>query len=249
MDLQLTDATHEHSLSKLQIRLPILVVGGGLTAVDAATEALAYYPLQVGRFYQRITSLGGLPPSLSKEEREIAEEFLSHARELRAGNRSLLEKGSTIVYRKHLIDSPSYRLNAEELNLALRQGVCFLENATPYEIKTDPSGHIESLVVTTPQGLQELDCRTLLVATGTHPNKILEQEDLHLKEEGENILISYKGKEQLSFFGDLHPIYEGNVVKAMASAKDGYPQLCQAMSECPPSLVPNFFEKLDQLFC
>jgi NADPH-dependent glutamate synthase beta subunit-like oxidoreductase len=246
MDLQLTDATHEHSLANLQIRLPILVVGGGLTAVDTATEALAYYPLQVERFSQRTASLGGLPPSLSKEERDIAEEFLNHAREFRTGNRSLLERGSTIVYRKRLIDSPSYRLNAEELDLALRQGVRFLENATPHEIKTDSSGHIESLVVITPQGLQEIPCRTLLISIGTNPNKVLEQEDLRLKTE-EDVLISYQGKDRLSFFGDLHPIYEGNVVKAMASAKDGYPKVCQVLSECPPSPAPDLFEKLDQL--
>jgi NADPH-dependent glutamate synthase beta subunit-like oxidoreductase len=246
MDLQLTDATHEQSLSNLQIRLPILVVGGGLTAVDTATEALAYYPVQVERFTQQTESSGGLSPSLSNEEREIAEEFLNHAREFRADNRSLLEKGSTIVYRKTLQESPSYRLNAEELDLALRQGVRFLENAAPHEIKVDASGHIESLIVTTPHGLQEIPCRTLLISIGTHPNKVLEEEDLHLKAE-EDVLISYKGKDRVSFFGDLHPIYEGNVVKAMASAKDGYPRLCQALSEYPPSPTPDFFEKLDQL--
>ena len=27
----------------------------------------------------------------------------------------------------------------------------------------------------------------------------------------------------ISFFGDLHPSFSGNVVKAMASAKQGYP--------------------------
>jgi NADPH-dependent glutamate synthase beta subunit-like oxidoreductase len=246
MDLQLTDATHEQSLSNLQIRLPILVVGGGLTAVDTATEALAYYPVQVERFTQRTESLGDLPPSLSKEERGISEEFLNHAHEFRADNRSLLEKGCTIVYRKPLIDSPSYRLNAEELDLALRQGVRFLENAAPHEIKVDASGHIESLVVTTPQGLQEIPCRTLLISIGTHPNKVLEQEDLCLKTE-EDVLISYKGKDRLSFFGDLHPIYEGNVVKAMASAKNGYPKVCQALSEYSPSPTPDFFDKLDRL--
>lgn len=246
MDLQLTDATHEQSLSNLQIRLPILVVGGGLTAVDTATEALAYYPLQVERFAQRTESLGGLSPSLSKEERDIAEEFLNHARAFRAGNRSLLEHSSTIVYRKSLTESPSYRLNAEELDLALRQGVRFFEKATPHEIKIDASGHIESLVVTTPRGLQEIPCRTLLISIGTHPNKVLEQEDLLLKTE-EDVLISYQGKDQLSFFGDLHPIYEGNVVKAMASAKDGYPKVCQLLSECPPSHTPDLFEKLNQL--
>ena len=37
----------------MQLRLPVVVVGGGLTAIDTATEALAYYPLQVEKFLSR----------------------------------------------------------------------------------------------------------------------------------------------------------------------------------------------------
>ena len=47
MSLQLTGAAKEDSLANLQLRLPVVVIGGGLTAVDTATEALAYYPRQV----------------------------------------------------------------------------------------------------------------------------------------------------------------------------------------------------------
>jgi NAD(P)H-flavin reductase len=35
----------------------------------------------------------------------------------------------------------------------------------------------------------------------------------------------------ISFFGDNHPVYAGNVVKAMASAKDGYPYIVRLFSE------------------
>ena len=31
------------------------------------------------------------------------------------------------------------------------------------------------------------------------------------------------GRPRVSFFGDLHPSFAGNVVKAMGSAKQGYP--------------------------
>ena len=50
MALQLTGAAKKDSIANLQIRLPAVVIGGGLTAIDTATEALAYYPIQVEKF-------------------------------------------------------------------------------------------------------------------------------------------------------------------------------------------------------
>ena len=57
MALQLTGAAKSDSLANLQIRLPVVVIGGGLTAIDTATEALAYYPLQVEKFLDRYETL------------------------------------------------------------------------------------------------------------------------------------------------------------------------------------------------
>jgi len=53
MALQLTGAAKADSLANLQLRLPVVVIGGGLTGIDTATEALAYYPVQVEKFMQR----------------------------------------------------------------------------------------------------------------------------------------------------------------------------------------------------
>src|SRR5437763_13856348 len=39
----------------------------------------------------------------------------------------------------------------------------------------------------------------------------------------------------ISFFGDLHPSYAGNVVKAMASAKQGYPVVSRMLQRCASS--------------
>src|ERR671928_1148194 len=47
MALQLTGAFKRGALPNLQARLPAVVIGGGLTAIDTATELMAYYPLQV----------------------------------------------------------------------------------------------------------------------------------------------------------------------------------------------------------
>ena len=39
------------------MRLPVVVIGGGLTAIDTATESLAYYVRQVEKFAARYCTL------------------------------------------------------------------------------------------------------------------------------------------------------------------------------------------------
>jgi NADPH-dependent glutamate synthase beta subunit-like oxidoreductase len=53
MALQLTGAAKSDSVANLQLRLPVVVIGGGLTAIDTATESLAYYVVQVEKFLKR----------------------------------------------------------------------------------------------------------------------------------------------------------------------------------------------------
>src|SRR5207245_8011303 len=50
MALQLSGAAQTNSVANMQLRLPVVVIGGGLTAIDTATEAIAYYPVQVDKF-------------------------------------------------------------------------------------------------------------------------------------------------------------------------------------------------------
>ena len=57
MALQLTGAAKTDSIANLTVRLPVVVIGGGLTAIDTATEALAYYPVQVEKFLARYETL------------------------------------------------------------------------------------------------------------------------------------------------------------------------------------------------
>ena len=39
----------------------------------------------------------------------------------------------------------------------------------------------------------------------------------------------------VSFFGDLHPCFSGNVVKAMGGAKQGYPVVSRMLATRPPA--------------
>ena len=90
MALQLTGAFKRDALSNLQVRLPAVVIGGGLTGVDTATELMAYYPIQVektlARYEALSTELGEarVRGSSTPEELAILDEFLAHGRAVRA---------------------------------------------------------------------------------------------------------------------------------------------------------------------
>jgi NADPH-dependent glutamate synthase beta subunit-like oxidoreductase/NAD(P)H-flavin reductase len=282
MALQLTGAAKRDSIANLQIRLPVVVIGGGLTAIDTATESLAYYPLQVEKFLTRHEILvaergeAAVFAHMNAEEREIAAEFIAHAEAIRA-ERAAAERenrppeiarlvngwgGVTIAYRRRLIDSPSYTLNHEEVFKALEEDIRFAEGLSPVAVEVDANGHARALKVSGEQGGQKIEAtlpaRTILVAAGTQPNTVLAREDAThafidgkyfraLDEEGnpatpERVckpgdvrVLMYRAADGrfMSFFGDLHPSFAGNVVKAMGGAKLGYPVLTRSLEKLP----------------
>jgi NADPH-dependent glutamate synthase beta subunit-like oxidoreductase/NAD(P)H-flavin reductase len=304
MALQLSGAGKRTSLANLQVRLPAGVIGGGLTAVDAATEVLAYYPLQVEKVLDRHERLcarygaAAVEARFDAEERGILAEFLEHGRACRAERQRaaaaaagecpdflpLLKGwgGVTLYYRKGMHDSPAYRDNHEELVKALEEGIALAEGMAPLEAVPDAHGALAAVrfEVATPvdgkwraSGKQaEVPLRTLMIAAGTSPNTLYEQEHtgtfelagkyfrrhaveqtaaggLHLvpvdeaggvKRARPGIFTSYvKDGRFISFYGDNHPVYAGNVVKAMASAKDGYPQVVALFADALVQLDPT----------
>lgn len=272
MSLQLTGAALEKSFANLQIRLPVLVIGGGLTAVDAATESMAYYAVQVEKFLKNYESLGdSIFDGLSSEDLEIAHEFLDHAKKLRAHpekKTELLQSfgGSHIVYRRTMKESPAYRLNHEEIVHGLQEGISFIENITPLEIELDQYNSVKSLV----HKSGKIAARTILIAAGTQPNTVIAEEDADnfvldgkyfkaVEISGEKVTPERVAKPKIpqvihkisdltvSFFGDLHPSFVGNVVKAMASAKQGYPKILEVLAKSNPrkNSKTEFFKELD----
>ncbi|MGZ3289134.1 MAG: FAD-dependent oxidoreductase, partial [Xanthobacteraceae bacterium] len=292
MALQLTGAAKTDSLANLQVRLPVVVIGGGLTAIDTATEALAYYPLQVEKFLSRYETLleergeAAIRAGWTAQEAETASEFLEHARAIRAEREQAAREGrkpqfadllrqwggATIVYRRRMIDSPSYTLNHEEVAKALEEGIGFCERLTPEEVLLDRFGCARALrlssqaEVETNPGAAPLEvvlpARTILVAAGTQPNTVLGREEpQHVSIDGKyfqafdengqkvtperitkpsaaHVLMSVRPDgRSISFFGDLHPSFAGNVVKAMASAKQGYPVVSRMLAKQQPSAV------------
>src|SRR5256714_5773307 len=86
MALQLTGAFKQDALANLQVRLPAVVIGGGLTAIDTATELFAYYPAQVEKLLARheelVKEFGAdeIFARFDAEERGVLEEYLEHGR-------------------------------------------------------------------------------------------------------------------------------------------------------------------------
>ena len=297
MALQLTGAAKFDSLANLQIRMPIVVIGGGLTAIDTATESLSYYIVQVEKFLRRYEVLAdelgeaAVRLSWTPDETVIATEFLAHARAIRAERATAAREGRapkligllnswggvTVAYRRRLIDAPSYTLNHEEVSKAFEEGVRFAENLAPEEVLVDAAGAADALRFkqTSTGDMVTLPARTILVAAGTQPNTVLAREDDHnvsldgryfqaVDEEGHPVKpekISKPGTvyvlmslrpdgRAISFFGDLHPSFSGNVVKAMGSAKQGYPVVSRTLARLgktepePAALIAKLNDEL-----
>ncbi|HEX9502432.1 MAG TPA: FAD-dependent oxidoreductase, partial [Thermoanaerobaculia bacterium] len=275
MALQLTGAFKKASMANLQVRLPAIVIGGGLTAIDTATELFAYYPVQVEKILERYELMCAdfgeaiVRAAYDREEQQILDEFLAHGRAIRdertraaiAGEKPnfipLVRAwgGVTIAYRKSMLDSPAYRLNHEEVVKSLEEGIYYAENLSPIEAVADDFGHVRGLLFEkqiVEDGrwkdsgvVVEMPARSVMVAAGTSPNVIYEKEHpgtFKLDKynqffqsyaasgneliEGEGFFTSHQhGAKRISFYGDNHPTYAGNVVKAMASARDGYPHV------------------------
>ena len=205
MALQLTGAAKISSIANLQLRLPVVVIGGGLTAIDTATESLAYYVRQVEKFAARYRTLvaergeaavraGWKPrkPASPTSSWPMPPRSRPSAKRRRREGRAprlaqLLDRwgGATIAYRRRLIDSPSYTLNHEEVAKALEEAVRFAEGLTPRAVEVDVSATppaCGSRAPTAPRRV--LPARAILVAAGTQPNTVLAREDGRIQLDG-----------------------------------------------------------------
>ncbi|MDO9017754.1 MAG: FAD-dependent oxidoreductase [Deltaproteobacteria bacterium] len=296
MALQLTGAYKRSALANLTVRLPAIVIGGGLTGIDTATELRAYYVVQVEKVLERhetlcrelgeATALRAYTP----EELEVLTEQVAHGKLIREERErahaegrephfnALLDAwgGVSLAYRRTINDSPAYRLNHEEIEKFLEEGVTFVEQLSPKEAVPDQYGAVKAMRfdrMTMKDGklvasgeVVELPARTVCIAAGTAPNVTYERElpgafvmnaktkafQQHRVERGPDgvmratpddtgFFTSHVGPDGqvVSFYGDNHPVYAGSVVKAMASARDGYGHVVKAFAGELAALDPH----------
>ena len=306
MALQLTGAAKRDSIANMQVRLPVVVVGGGLTAIDTATESLAYYPVQVEKFLARYETLvaeqgrEAVEAMWTFEEAPVAQEFLTHARALREERAAAARAGRPRAHRR-----AAARVGRRDRGLSPppgRQPVVHAQprgsregagGGHPLRRRLDAARHRRRRAraarracrcrCSTPTaratwheyGKATLPARTILIAAGTQPNTVLAREDAQhfhldgkyfrvLDEDGAPVKV-IRGLAKpaqpavltdvlpdgraTSFFGDLHPSFFGNVVKAMAQRQAG---LADRRSRCSRKVAPaspltdaQFYGQLD----
>lgn len=166
MALQLTGAAKKSSLANLQVRLPAVVIGGGLTGIDTATEVQAYYIAQVEKalhYYETLSAALGearLREQFDEQSLEVLNEFVAHGRLVRRERELAAEAGRpvdfipllrgwggvTVVYRRLLRESPAYLRNHEEVTKALEEGIYYAEGLSPKAVRLDNYGHVSALV-------------------------------------------------------------------------------------------------------
>ena len=280
MALQLTGAFKEEAVANLQAEIPAVVIGGGLTAIDTATELLAYYPLQCEKTLQRYETLvaeqgeTAVRALFDREEKELLDRFLHHGTEVRRERERAASRGESpdfarlcrewggvrIAYRRSMEESPAYRLNHEEIVKAFEEGISFVEGLEPQEAVPDGDGHLAAVRFrrALTGEIVELPARSCLVAAGTTPNITYERElpGTFPLDERRRFFLPHRavpgdggwilqpssaddeaafftgysrGGRFITFFGDNHPAFNGNVVKAMASAKKGYPHIASVV--------------------
>jgi len=206
MALQLTGAGKDSSLVNLQVRLPAVVIGGGLTAVDTATEVQSHYLQQVEKVLARYEILAlergesNVLAGLGEEDRETLAEFLDHGRQLRAERERAANAGEppnfvpllrswggvTLAYRKSINASPAYVRNHEEIIKAMEEGLWYAEGLDPVRVELDRHQHVEGLVCRrmewgdgrwlATRQEETLPARSVFVAAGASPNTIYERE-------------------------------------------------------------------------
>ncbi|MFY9589235.1 FAD-dependent oxidoreductase [Rickettsia endosymbiont of Halotydeus destructor] len=246
MTLQSSGAFLEKSITNMVIRMPIAIIGGGLTSLDVATESFYYYKMQVAKFfakYELAVKKHGksyVEKDWTLEDREIANEFVSHTKLFKNAKDFCEVKqifnelgGITIYYRGNLQNSPAYKLNHEELMQTMAVGINFAENMQLHTINVDKYDYVESVefrghscksenAEKTIQ-LKTVKAKTVIMAVGTENAKIEMQE------------------ERYSYFGDCDPKYAGSVVKALASSKEGYESINKKLDSVIKTRNDKFF--------
>ncbi|MDH3280892.1 MAG: pyridine nucleotide-disulfide oxidoreductase, partial [Gammaproteobacteria bacterium] len=218
---------------------------------------------------------------LNEEARLTLEEFLEHGRAVRSERERARAAGEppdfirlirawggvTIVYRRSINESPAYLRNHEEIIKAMEEGLYYIEGLEPVRAELDRFKHVEYLVCGhrhkkdgrwLASGKEtRLPARAILVAAGTFPNTIYEQEfpgtfqiehnhfmphvthkhgmqpvqvAEHCKAAEFGPFTSYdQSSHRVSFIGDAHPVFHGSVVKAIASATKSYPAILTSL--------------------
>ena len=202
MALQLTGAAKKDSIANLQLRLPVVVIGGGLTAIDTATESLAYYSAagrevpgalrDAGRRARRGGGARRLERGGARDRRRVPRPCAGDPRRARSGGargprRPTRRAAQRLGRRHHRLSPPADRqpvLHAEPRGSGEGAGGGHPLRRRP--VAGRGRGRRQSAMPARSRSRASraatkieatLPARTILVAAGTQPNTVLARED------------------------------------------------------------------------
>lgn len=166
MSLQLTGAYQQDTFAELSLHMPVVVIGGGLTAVDTATEAQAFYLQMTQLIQKRVRHLEhtmgkkNFWAAFSESESEKLRTWVTHGEAVIALRQAASNAGKDVdftdlvsswggvsmVYRRAITQMRSYRQNAHELQSCLDQGIRLYTDCTPVRAVIGDDGSVAALL-------------------------------------------------------------------------------------------------------
>ncbi len=232
-----TTSNSEMFNPNLLIRLPVVVIGCGLTAIDVATEIIHYYPIQVKNFVKALRRLNSSNENFTIIEKEIIKEFIEHENLLSKAQKDqeVIEMikslgGVKIIYYSSIEKSSAYRQNFYEIEHAISIGIIFEEHFTLKDVIYDQNGILTRLI--SEEGC-EINCKMLISAVGTQKNEFLDIKNNFSQNLNSTFFKNEDSK--ISYLGDCNTNYSGSVVRALANAKKLFPHIHEALISKDPT--------------
>ena len=175
MQLHTLGAQGDQNRTSLTLEMPCVVIGAGLTAVDTATEAQAYYLHLVQLVFLRLSRLidargeSVVRSYFSEQAYQRLHRWFVHGQAVQqekhrasqlgrsACFRALLNAwgGVRMVYRRALESAPAYRNNHDELQAALESGIIFQTHTKICAAGVDAAGAVNRLRCLQPWSILE----------------------------------------------------------------------------------------------
>lgn len=235
MHLHLTKLKNYDFSSGTLLHWPVVIIGGGLTAIDVATEILPYYISQIKAFKQHYNGWQDKDSQISAEIKQ----FLEHCDILERYDYQYeaiiaLLGPVRMIMKQDVTQARSWQKNHVEVMNALQEGIEIVENFDLENIVLDNAGHVSAIVSSNGKTLV---ARTVILATGINSNATFAQEQsmVHFVNGSirmiDEMMAFNTACKPIAVLGDMNPHYSGSVVRAIASAKQGALYIDKALSK------------------
>ncbi len=192
--------TQKSPMESCNIALPAVVLGGGLTAIDVATEIGFYYLKKLDIISEKLAQNNS---HFSEMELKNLPIYIADLAKIQGKNLTDVQKikilgGVQVIMRSEIQQCEAYKTNHVEILEASKLGVQFIDKANIVKTHIQP-GNIVNLHLSNGS---EISAKTVIICHGSEHEKYTE---------------NYQ--KNPIYIGDLSKNYSGSVVKAIGSGE------------------------------